>query len=138
MDRKQELAKRKSIFLVLLGILLITLTSATRTKFRCSYEKYPEAKKILEFIPNRISDNARIHIQDSSKHPYFQSHFTAFVPYLTHKETSSGSYPFVFSKFKFSQFIDNRVFGKCFSTRCWGTFLTNIKSSCEKRGRYGL
>jgi hypothetical protein len=90
---------------------MIFLISSPQT-FAFGYNRYPAAEKILNFIEINTTGSARIHVQDSRTHPYFGSHFTAFIPYRTSKEILAGPVTFPPTKFRFTQFIDDLLFGK--------------------------
>lgn len=109
---ESQMMNRNTLFLLFFSLCLILLLSYPPEKFVCGYQKFPEAEKILDFIKTNISGKARLHVEDSEKHPYFFSHFTAMIPQLTSKEILAGPFILPPTKFRFTQYADERLFGK--------------------------
>jgi hypothetical protein len=96
-------------------ILGISTTKSSQVEFTCGYSGYDEASDILDFIKLNTTRNTRIHVQDSviqGYHPYFNSHFTAFIPYATSREILAAPSAQPPTSFAFSQFVDDNIFGK--------------------------
>ena len=107
-----QMRNRNPLFLTFFALFLILLLSYPPEKFVCGYKKYPQAEKILDFIKTKTSSKARLHVEDSEKHPYFLSHFTAMIPQKTSKEILAGPFILPPTKFRFTQYFDQRLFGK--------------------------
>jgi hypothetical protein len=110
---EDQFKEKNFLFVVVVPLLIIFLILGSYpTKFFFGYQKFPAAKEISHFLGTSTSRNARFHVQDSSGHPYFGCHFTAVLPYRTHREMLAGPYSFPPTKYSFTQFINNEIFGK--------------------------
>jgi hypothetical protein len=109
---ESQMINRNAPFLILSALCLILFLSYPPDKFVCGYKKTPEAEEILDFIKTNIPGTARLHVEDSEKHPYFLSHFTAMIPHLTSKEILAGPFISPPTKFQFTQYVDDRLFGR--------------------------
>jgi len=110
---KRRYEEKNVIFFLFLTILIATFILASYPiKFSYGYREYPAATKIFEFLKTNTSPKSRTHVQDSHHHPYFKSHFTAFIPYKTSRAIVGGPFTYPLTKFKFSQFVDDNLFGK--------------------------
>jgi len=102
---------RSPLAVALLAVLLVPIPYRERLEFRIGF-KDPEVEELLSLIREEVPSTGRLHVQDSFGHPYFHSHFPAYIPSATGRALLAGPYGHPIEDLNYSQFVETRVFGR--------------------------